>query len=338
MFGLWDLIEELRTGVPEPKQLARILALLGALSLVVPIMDQIKPIPRTSHDDWILLLSYGFDFLVYVLFPVLCTMLFGAAYLLYVKSNWGKRLGQAAIAFFCFLAPLVQLWAGILVAANRNPSRPTAPIPDEAYPSLGFLVPIAIIFLMYLIPGYFTIRYMGRMRMQTESGDGDQPAIVLAGGPPTAYRSSPSPFGVIGTFLGMLVPTFLLLFAGKGFVPFGLLLLLLIFVGPIIYNFRASPFEEQREVRSSFWGGGAIYLFHASIPFFRLLIYADGLEVRVMLNRFFIPYDRMDYQAGLFKSSLLIKSHLPDVPSRLRFFGRTRAIIKKLDGITGFTG
>ena len=54
------------------------------------------------------------------------------------------------------------------------------------------------------------------------------------------------------------------------------------------------------------------------------MIYRDGIEVRVMLHRFFIPYDKMDdvpQKIGFFSRGLLIKSDLSDVPSSIRFHG-----------------
>ena len=54
------------------------------------------------------------------------------------------------------------------------------------------------------------------------------------------------------------------------------------------------------------------------------MIYIDGIEVRIMFHRFFIPYDRiadLPQKVGFFSRGLLIKSDIPDVPSSIRFYG-----------------
>ena len=93
---------------------------------------------------------------------------------------------------------------------------------------------------------------------------------------------------------------------------------------PGLWNRIPSPFQKTRRVVASFTGGGGIFLFHGSWPFFRLLVYEDGLEARFMFHCFFIPYDRMaplPEKAGFFALGLIIRSDLPGVPSRIRFFG-----------------
>jgi hypothetical protein len=99
---------------------------------------------------------------------------------------------------------------------------------------------------------------------------------------------------------------------------------LFIFLTPVFYNFIPSPFERERDRIASYTGGGSMFLFNATWPFFRLLIYGDGVELRVMLHRFFIPYDKLEdlpRKTGFFSRGILIKSDLPGVPSNIRFFG-----------------
>ncbi len=64
------------------------------------------------------------------------------------------------------------------------------------------------------------------------------------------------------------------------------------------YNYRASPFQHNRRLRAAFTGGGSIFLFkflfNGSWPFFRLMVYEDALEVRVMFHRFLVPFGKMD--------------------------------------------
>jgi hypothetical protein len=99
-------------------------------------------------------------------------------------------------------------------------------------------------------------------------------------------------------------------------------LFLLIFITPAIYNQTPSRFQKIRQIVSAFTGGGSLSLFNGSWPFFRMLIYGDGLEVRVFFHSYFIPYDKMaepPRKAGFLSFGLLIKSELPGVPSRIRF-------------------
>jgi hypothetical protein len=106
--------------------------------------------------------------------------------------------------------------------------------------------------------------------------------------------------------------------------PLFAILVLFILVAPTIFNYVSSPFQENRRLLASFTGGGSIFLFHGSWPFFRLMVYEDALEVRVMFQRFLIPYEKMEKiprKISFFSSGLLIKSDLSDVPSRIRFSG-----------------
>jgi hypothetical protein len=113
-------------------------------------------------------------------------------------------------------------------------------------------------------------------------------------------------------------------YAGPEKLAFGFMpVFLFIFLGPVAYNFVPSPFQRERSLIASHTSGGSIFLFSGTWPFFRLMIYADGIEVRVMFHRFFIPYDKMDdlpEKLGFFSRGLLIKSNLPGVPSGIRFY------------------
>jgi hypothetical protein len=112
-------------------------------------------------------------------------------------------------------------------------------------------------------------------------------------------------------------PVFALLFGA---------MFLVLFVGPALYNRKPSSFEQARTVLASYTGGGSLMLFNGSWPFFRLLVYDDGVEVRVMFHRFFIPYDKMEDLPDKIRffslGGILFKSDLPGVPSRIRFHGR----------------
>ncbi len=114
------------------------------------------------------------------------------------------------------------------------------------------------------------------------------------------------------------------------------------FFTPIIYNYLPSPFQKDREVIVSYTGGGSVNLFSGSWPFFRLFVYEDGLEIRVMLHRFFIPYDKMSdppEKIGFFNRGILIESDFPGVPSGIRYngFGMKKVIKTIKQNKTDFT-
>jgi hypothetical protein len=102
------------------------------------------------------------------------------------------------------------------------------------------------------------------------------------------------------------------------------LVFLFIFLVPTLFNYFPSPFRQNRKLVAAFTGGGSIFLFHGSWPFFRLMVYEDALEVRVEFHRFLIPYEKMEDipgKVGFFSLGMEIRSDLPDVPSSIRFGG-----------------
>jgi hypothetical protein len=142
------------------------------------------------------------------------------------------------------------------------------------------------------------------------------------------YKDSPVPCGAGGTFIALLaVPLVGMLIAQQAFglqvLPVLLaLLFLLVFIGPVLYNRVVSPLEEQRSAVASYTGGGSIFLLNGSWPFFRLLVSADGVELRFMLHRYFIPCDRLEdlpERTGFFSGGVPFRSDLPGVPSSIRF-------------------
>jgi hypothetical protein len=200
-----------------------------------------------------------------------------------------------------------------------------------------------IIFLaQFGVPAYFGVRYLGRLPVKDDiySGHRFEPEYlskitdyeVSIGSPTThhKYKNSLLPFGILGTFaLLIAVPLITFFIIGKYAGPEKVVLVfmptfLFIFLSPVAYNFVPSPFERERNPIASYTGGGSIFLFSGTWPFFRLMIYKDGIEVRVMFHRFFIPYDKiadLPQKVGFFSKGLLIKSDIPDVPSSLRFYG-----------------
>jgi len=207
-----------------------------------------------------------------------------------------------------------------------------------------FCVFFVIVMAQFGLPAYFGYRYLGRLPTK------DDPYSTVHYNPSeitrtlsqrmvegtatlhgvTSYKDSPFPFGIMGTFPLLIAVPLLVMFTGQKYLgPESIALMfpvvfIFIFLGPAIFNYLSSPFQENRKLVTAFTGGGSIFLFSGSWPFFRLMVYNDALEVRVMFHRYLIPYEKMDdipNKIGFFSTGILIKSDLPDVPSSIRFSG-----------------
>ena len=211
------------------------------------------------------------------------------------------------------------------------------PVEDQVG-KIFYTIFFVIFFAQFEIPAYFGIRYLERLPViDDEVIDRFDPENVtkkidknIDQSQRKKYKDSVFPFGILGTIaliiaLGM-IPSFAFERftdsdnSGALFFP----AFVFIFFTPIIYNFFPSPFQEERETIACFTGGGSIFQFNGSWPFFRLIIYEDGIEIRVMLHRFFIPYNEMGEipdKLGFFNRGILIESNLPEVPSGIRFSG-----------------
>ena len=118
------------------------------------------------------------------------------------------------------------------------------------------------------------------------------------------------------------------------FIPF-------LFLLSGLYSRKISPFEKQYNIFSKYNG---VFFFIKSkfIPFltgyhliyFYLIIYEEGIEIRVLFSCFFIPYEKItDIKLkSKFCSLITIKSSLKDVPKVIFLQGvseRAFTIIKK---------
>jgi hypothetical protein len=247
-------------------------------------------------------------------------------------EGWGKRTGQMAVVL------LVGFLLGMMLRVN--PPR-VIPIHDD-FMSLVVGLVLVIVISQFALPAYFGFRYLGRLPVKEEGGSVGRyrseslsqaaTAQISRRGkePEREYRDSLFPFGVAGTFaLLMAIPMLCVMavfeFARPELILYAVLpAFLFVFCAPVACNYFPSPFQSRRTPLASYTGGGSIYLFHGSWPFFRLLVYQDDAEVRVMFHRFYIPYEAMaefPNTVGFFSRGLLIKSDLPGVPSSIRFAG-----------------
>lgn len=327
--GYLDLIGELRTGKPDPQKAERAMKALGWLCIVGGLWNYVMYfIGRFREGPFNLPEVY--PYLALGSLVIVAALFFRAARGIREMEPWGKRTGQLAIG------ALLVIFFGLAFSAN----------PCDAMPIRNDLLSSVLPFFYVIVVGQFAlpahlgVRYLGRLPVKDEPYSSGRSRIMgVAQAPPaprlgggtaaeTKYKDSPFPFGVTGTFLlsfAVLPIAAALGFVGLEYLPYVLLPAFgVIFCAPIAYNYISSRFEDGRTRLTSYTGGGSIFLFNASWPFFRLLVYEDGVEVRVEFHRFFIPYGSMgDFptKVGFFTRGLLIVSDLPGVPSKIRFAG-----------------
>jgi len=331
--GLLDLLRELRTSEPDPAKAARAVRFLGwacvlagawnfVLPQVAPIKESEAPFPTS-----------------YPYYALAVLGLIGSLFLLSARgiselTSWGKRAAQSGIVLL-LLTTAIFLFR-VLPEHFRFPSE------EHGFPMV-FHAFMAIALAQFAVPAYYGFLHLGRLpttddqsgtRLQhvtstrIRSQARMEGARTLASVP--SHKNSPSPLGIMGTFpLFIAIPLLVMLVIKKHAGPeYDALLFPLVFgclfIAPTIFNYLPSPFEKNRTILKSYTGGGSIYLFHGSWPFFRLIVYRDALEVRVMFHRFLIPFEKMrgmQDKATFLTTGILIQSDVPGVPPRIRFGG-----------------
>ena len=241
--------------------------------------------------------------------------------------TWGKKTGQIAIIslFGVFLG--FMLFVFPIKAFSQH---------DHIFWGVFFF--FATVLVVQLIVAYLGIRYLARLpakekNLSTAQCKSQERSMVdqINNECKMSQRHKEAllPFGIMGTFAIILVLFIFAMSIGEKYVaphlpfPFGIFFIL-IFFGPPSYNYLPSSFQKERDIIASSTGGGSIFLFHGCWPFFRLIAYKDGVEVRFMFHRFFIPYNKINEipsEVSFFTRGILIKSDLPDVPSDIRFSG-----------------
>ncbi|MEK7393149.1 MAG: hypothetical protein AAB214_11345 [Fibrobacterota bacterium] len=195
--------------------------------------------------------------------------------------------------------------------------------PDEI--GIVFRIFMILVGAQFLVPLWFAYGYLDRLKF--EPGIDDPEASGRTDADPGAfYREGLTSFGpgvmLMFTIFVALLPGLVLLALGN---PqrwvFGFFLgVPLSFLGAWGWNEIPSSFQKTREVLASYRTGISLMLFNASPPFCKLLVYGDGLEVRIEYNRYFIPYDRMDgtprLEGALWWKSIVFRCDLPDVPRK----------------------
>lgn len=329
--SLFDFIRELRKGRPDIQKAARAMKIMGWVCLAGALWNFIFYF-IVPFDKGPVTLPPEYPYVALIVLSILGLVFFRSARGIQEMAPWGKKTGQLALCLM--LGVFIGLFY-YFFPIRRGPfgSNDTSEL---------FMLFIAIFLLQFGIPVYFGIRYLGRLPVKDGSSATYQYSTGSASMSMTRklntgesvtdikYKDSPSPFGIFGTFAILIAVPMIIIFTAVKFVGEGVAAFLVppffifIFLGPAVYNYVPSPFQANRILVASFTGGGGIFLFSGSWPFFRLLVYQDALEVRTMFHRFLIPYDMMEdlpEKLGFLSMGILIKSDLPGIPSHIRFYG-----------------
>jgi hypothetical protein len=322
----FDIIKELRKGDPDINKAGKAMKVLGWICVVGAIWNfaiyYLAPFDKIPFN---LPPSYPYLALISLLF--LGGLFLYSSQAIKKMNPMGKNIGQAAIIL------MIALLISVIFFMF-----PMDVFPDKGPFPIFFMIMIAIFFAQFGIPAYYGVRYLGRLPVKNEKSN-FEPEIVVKAWDEISYGNSISqtnykdalfPFGILGTFSLLIAVPLIAFFAIERFGDLNEMAFLFvptflfIFLTPVAYNFFPSSFQKERSPIASFSGGGSIFLFHGSWPFFRLIVYNDGLEIRVIFHRFFIPYDKMEdlpEKVGFFSRGILIKSNLPGVPSGIRYQG-----------------
>ena len=201
----------------------------------------------------------------------------------------------------------------------------------------NFSITQTILFILiltpFIVPAFFGVRYLSRLKLDELPNENitDSSHLRNYNINDKKYVEALIPFGFVETTIFFVsVPLIFLFFLEKFWndrstFHYWVLGTILVFtIVHIIYNARPSSFELNRTVIEWYVGGGSILLFGATWPFYKLIIYEDGIEIRFMFHRFFIPYDLLDSVENKFwfsKKSIYIQSNIVGVPSDIYFYG-----------------
>ncbi len=336
--GYLDLIREFRTETPDVQKTARAFKIAGVVCILIGIWNIGGLLMTKPGESFSIPESYAYVYLA--LCVVLC---FVAARNIHEQHPLGKRLGKLAVVlavagtlglFVVVIGPLFLKLRGMGALA--------------IIPGVFSVVIVA----QFVVPAFFFLRYLERLpvidnpyardqqlattkRAEEEKSQGEEEPGA------ETYRASPLPFGPFGTSVVIVFGAMAIIFGAEyimGKIAMVIVMglaFLTILVGPAIYNFVPSPFQKTRQLIDSYICGGSTLFGSGTVPFFRLLLYRDGLEVRFMLQRYFVPYDRMEEPAektGFFSAGLLIKAELPGVPSSILIAGtRMKEMLGKVN-------
>ena len=337
--SLRDIVVELRSGTPDAEKAARWLRYAGYACFLAAAWNAVftffdsegmseLPIPPYFAEGLFILAATGVLFLISSR---------GVA----EKEPEGVTKGQVAIVLTCALIAAFIYWMADM-PGRMGFGQGNVPGGFDLFWPLACV----LVSMQFFLPAYFALGYLQRLK-----GVLAVDAVSARTMPPPAPSASEDnqdiychallPFGVHITFYVVLATGMLAIFllsssldaAGIHGAVFPIFLVL--FLGPVLYNYIPSPFQKQREARHVATGGGSIFFLNGTWPFFRLLVYADGIEVRFFLHAWFIPYTKLEsisLSRNVISKALLICSDLPKVPSRIRFFSlKKKVLLEKIE-------
>ena len=327
--SFFDLLKELRKGEPDAKKAVKSMNILGWVCIAIGVWNLVflffAPFEEESFN-----IPESYPYVAIIAMSLVGCLCILSSHGIKKEARWAILAGQSAIVLFIVTICLFALF----MFRIKDLLPPILPL------RIFFVVVMTFVFGQFLLPALYGIRYLAKLpkkkvnlieqrfeidKQETSNANfRDRNAIPQE----KQYKDALLPFGIFGSFAlliaCLMIPSLIVIkYVGIAIMPVVFLPgFALIFFGPVIYNTLPSPFEKDRKVLSAFTGGGSVFMFSGSWPFFKLLFYEDGIEVRVMLHRFFIPHDKMDNipeKVGFFSRGILIKSDLPGVPSSMRF-------------------
>lgn len=126
---------------------------------------------------------------------------------------------------------------------------------------------------------------------------------------------------VVGTVAGLLLADRIQL-KQMGGIPL-LAIFLVLLAGPLVFIRKRSRFEAGREIIEKLDGIGTIQGLRGA--FFRLLVYADGLEIRAFYHRYFMPFEKIrsiSVEDGQFHACLSLETGIAGLPDYIVSAGK----------------
>ncbi len=290
----FDLINELRKGEPNIRKAERAVKTLGWICIFGAVWNFIMPLIVSFEGNPFL--PESFPLVAFISLLIVGVLFLISSRGIGQKAKWGVLTAQISIVL---VLGLIAAFAVVFIFSSKDF------LPKEP----AFRVIAAIIFTLvfgqFFILGFFGMQYLERLpveelvisniRFGIDKEAGDEVSEVKSSIPweEQTYKDALFPFGIGGTFALLVTGLLITVFAVDRYLGESMMSavflsgFVLVLFGPLVYNRLPSPFERNRELIASYTGGGSIALFTGSWPFFKLIVYKDGLEVRVMFHRFF---------------------------------------------------
>lgn len=335
----FDFIKELRRGKPSIKKAEKAMKILGYINIFGAVWNFVLPL-ITSFEKSPFNLPQSYLFVALISLSIVGILFLISSQGIKQKARWGVQVAQISIIL---VIGILILFAVVCIFSFKDF------LPEDTIFRIISVVIFTLIIGQFLILAFFGLKYLGRLPVkemdisEIRFGFGNQvdgrviETESFSSGQVQTYKDALFPFGILGTFALLIGGLMIMVFSVEKYLGESLRPVIFlagfafVFFSPMIYNRFPSPFEKNRQVIASYTGGGTVFLFQGTWPFFRLIVYEDGIEVRVMFHRFFIPYEHMEdipEKVGFFSRGILIKSNLPGVPSGIRFmaFGMKNAV------------